>query len=150
VLEGKCSCGAARIALAKPPKYRFYCHCTICQSVYRAPFSDAMFINAKAVTVETPNALYFKRYRPGQALERGRCTTCDDPVIAMADLPFNAQLAFVPARIFDDQDQLPEAAVHIHYGTRQADIDDDLPKRNSPFASQMALTGPLIRALVAG
>ena len=46
--------------------------------------------------------------------------------------------AFISTRNFVDPGALPPSVMHVFYGTRTADIDDDLPKYNSWLSSQWA------------
>jgi hypothetical protein len=50
---------------------RFFCHCTICQSVYRKPFADAVIVKAGAVEVERMELIEFKKHRPPPNVNRG-------------------------------------------------------------------------------
>jgi len=46
-----CLCGATRFAVKGEPIGRFFCHCTICQTVYRKPFVDATFFWARSIAL---------------------------------------------------------------------------------------------------
>ncbi|QLC24218.1 hypothetical protein HFP57_03690 [Parasphingopyxis algicola] len=147
VFPASCSCGAARLTLTALPRHRFFCHCTVCQTVYRAPFADVTVIRADRVAIETPEAIAFARYKSPPAIERGICTNCGKPVVALADMPLSPRLAFIAAKNFDDAAALPPSSMHIHYGTRSADIDDTLPKRSGPLVSQLAAMRPILGAI---
>lgn len=147
VFRASCSCGAARLTLTALPRHRFFCHCTMCQAVYRAPFADVTVIRADRVAIDTPEAIAFARYKSPPAIERGTCARCGTPVVATADMPLSPRLAFIAAKNFDDADMLPPPSMHIHYGTRGADIEDALPKRSGPLASQLAAMRPILGAI---
>ncbi len=46
--------------------------------------------------------------------------------------------AFVEARNCVDRDQLPAPEMHVFYGTRVADAEDDLPKYSNGLTSRFA------------
>jgi len=46
--------------------------------------------------------------------------------------------AFIAAENFTNPDGLPESTMHVFYGTREADVDDSLPKYKGWFSSQLA------------
>lgn len=135
--RASCECGAVQLtvhgALA-----RFYCHCSICQRLNRAPFGDPVFLWRRYVDVEDPSQLTWKRYRWTPInLNRGTCRTCDTLVLEhLAASP----LSVVIGRAWDDQDRLPPAQGHIFYESRVADIEDDLPKRHKYIPSQLSVT----------
>lgn len=83
------------------------------------------------------------------ALNRGVCTACGSPVLALTPGPAAIGLAFVPARTFDDPSELPSATQHIFYDRRVADIDDALPKVSGYWRSELAVGGLVGRGLLA-
>lgn len=137
-----CSCGDARLDLATRPRTRFLCHCTICQSVYRDAYADATIV--RRGTIRRYENVEFKRHRAPPSLSRGTCVSCGEPVVGML-----AMLAFVPARIFPQEECLPEPAMHIFYHSRQADAQDELPKHSGYFASEWAVTKLALGSLLA-
>ncbi len=149
-IMGRCPCGASSIAIEQMPKVRFYCHCTICQSVYPGNYGDATLMLAKKVKVQTPDTIEFTRHLQKGGLERGTCKSCKHPVMALLDGPGLPQLAFVPAAVIPDQADKPKSARHIFYGTRTVDVDDNLPKTNGDKASMLVFTPSVLRVVFSG
>lgn len=145
-LEGQCPCKTSRIALARMPKHRFVCHCTICQSIYPADYADATFMRADKVSLLTPETVTFGRHKTNNALERGVCQSCAHPVIAYMNMPAMPRLAFVPTALLPKDSPLPEPSRHIFYSTRKADMVDDLPKTSGELASMAMLMPGLLAA----
>lgn len=134
-----CACNATRFEVVGNPLARFYCHCRICQSLYRQPFADVTAWWGNGVTLPRSHNVRFKRYRPPPALRRGTCFACGQPAVGLvAVLPF-VKLAFIPAMNFSDQSVLPAAAAHIFYHRRVRDVADDLPKHTGYWASELAV-----------
>ena len=134
-----CSCNATRFEVTGNPLTRFYCHCQICQFLYREPFADVTAWWGSGVTLPTTHPVRFRRYRAPPALRRGICSACGQPAVGfMAILPFMT-LAFIPARNFVDRSALPPAAAHIFYHRRVRDVADDLPKHSGYWVSELAV-----------
>ncbi|MCZ8369202.1 MAG: GFA family protein [Porphyrobacter sp.] len=146
-LEGCCPCGTSRIALARMPRHRFLCHCTICQNVYPGDYADATITRADAVRLLTPETVTFGHYKANSPLERGVCTSCAHPVVAFMKMPAMPDLAFVPAAMLPKNRAQPRPTRHIFYGTRKADVIDDLPKTSGDLASMAVLLPDFLTAL---
>ncbi|AOL95137.1 GFA family protein [Porphyrobacter sp. LM 6] len=146
-LEGCCPCGASRIALARMPKHRFLCHCTICQSVYPGDYADATITRADAVSLLTPDTVSFGHYKANSPLERGVCNSCGHPVAAFMKMPGMPDLAFVPTAMLPKEGVQPKPSRHIFYGTRKADVKDDLPKTSGELASMAVIVPDFLAAL---
>jgi len=138
-LDCTCPCNSTRFEVEGNPLIRFYCHCRICQSLYRQPFADVTAWRANRVALPRTHLVEFKRYRPPPAVRRGICSACGQPAVGfLAILPFMT-LAFIPTRNFLDQSVLPPAAAHIFYHRRVRDVADDLPKHSGYWASELAV-----------
>jgi hypothetical protein len=142
-----CLCGASRFAVQGEPIGRFFCHCTICQSVYRKPFADATYFWAEAVASAANQPIEFRRYRPPPALSRGTCAKCGNPVVAFMRLVPGLALVFVPSQNFPRPAELPAPDCHIFYDRRIADIADSVPKLNGYWASEAHVTRTIFRGL---
>lgn len=141
-----CSCGNATFKITHPPFARFICHCTICQTVYRAPFADVTMLWATSVVLPPNHNVQFKKYRAPPALRRGTCSSCGLPVVGfLAVAPF-VQMAFVPSQNYPRSYPLPAAALHIFYHSRTADVNDPLAKISGYWRSQFAVTRLILRA----
>lgn len=143
-----CPCGASKFSLSKTPTQRFFCHCTICQQVYRKPFADVTVMSATRVSVETPDTIKFGKYKDAPALDRGICTECNNPVVGFLKAAPLVRFAFVPCINIADQDTLPDPAMHIFYHSRAADIDDDLPKIEGEKQSIRKSTGLVLKGFL--
>lgn len=137
-LSCTCACGKVTVAVSSAPFARFICHCTICQSFYKAPFSDATVLWASGTRLNAPQNVLFKKHRGPPALSRGVCVSCGRPVIAYMSVASSPQLAFVPASNYPDSYKLPPPAIHIFYRSRIADALDNLPKYSGYWRSQWA------------
>ena len=134
-----CRCNSTRFEVAGAPLTRFYCHCLICQSVYRQPFADVTAWWGHGVALPGKHLIRFRRYRSPPAVRRGSCSACGQPAVGfLSILPFMT-LAFIPATSFVDQSRLPPATAHIFYHRRVRDADDDLPKYRGYWASELAV-----------
>jgi len=144
-----CACGASGTHIHGASVARFLCHCTICQSLYKEPWADVMVFRANAITLPESHKLAFRRYRSLPALNRGVCTACGSPVIALTPGPSAIGLAFVPSRTFENPSELPPPTQHIFYDSRIADVDDPLPKISGYWRSEFAVGGMVGRGLLA-
>lgn len=144
---GACSCGQSRFQVAGKPLARFFCHCTICQSIYKAPFADVTALWSGCVDVTTPESVSYRRYRLPPALERGTCATCGEPVVGFMRLAPFVRLAFVPTRNLKAIGALPKAAAHIFYHRRIADALDGLPTYSGYWSSELAVTGMVLKGM---
>ena len=135
----KCPCEAVELRLRKPPVTRFYCHCTICQKVYRKPYADVTVHWAWNVEIPDKSLIRFKKYRPFPALQRGTCLKCEHPVAGFLTLfPF-VRLAFVPTHMYGEVSSIPSPAGHIFSHRAVAPIDDALPSYSGYVKSELAV-----------
>ncbi len=125
---------------------RFFCHCTICQTVYGRPFSDVTVSWAKHALIEIPNEVEFKRSRPPPNLNRGLRKACKMPVVGQMTLLPALRLSFVPTHVYQNPEDAPEARMHIFYDKRQGDVTDELPKYSGYVRSELAVS----RLILAG
>ena len=144
IAQGNCSCGRSRFTLSRIPTRRFLCHCTICQTVYKQPFADALITNARTVEVSPDSALGIHRLNGSKSIDRGICEQCNEPTIGFMKLMPGVELAFVPAHTLKQACGLPSPAMHIYYEARAADIADDLPKHETAGQSMAACLWPFI------
>jgi hypothetical protein len=135
-----CPCGASRFSVIGTPVTRLYCHCTICQSVYRQPYADVTVWWAGGIRLPEAQRIEFKRYRLPPALQRGTCASCGRPVVGFLRLAPFIRLAFVPSVNVTDRSGLPAPRGHIFYHRRVSDAGDDLPKLSGYWPSELAVT----------
>ena len=147
-LHGQCSCGQSRFALSRAPTRRFLCHCTICQSVYKAPYADAMITNAATVAIDPQSRLAFHHLNGSKSIDRGICESCGTPTIAFMRLAPGIRLGFVPSGTIAGQAGLPDPAMHIFYESRSTDVADSLPKYDTPARSMRACLWPFVAGLI--
>jgi len=77
----QCPCGTNQFSAQGEPIVRFFCHCTICQDKYQAPFADVTLFKLPAVTLPEQATTYGK-YKRFVAIDRGICDACHKPVMA--------------------------------------------------------------------
>ena len=77
----QCPCGTNQFSTHGEPIVRFFCHCTICQDKYQAPFADVTLFKLPAVTLPEQATTYGK-YKRFVAIDRGICDACHKPVMA--------------------------------------------------------------------
>lgn len=135
-----CSCGTVKLQVKKPPLVRFNCHCTICQSVYKKPFADAVVLRRKDVVVEDMAKINFKKHRPPPNLDRGICPSCEKPAVGFMKLGPGMDMCFLPSHMFENADDLPPTDLHIFYKFRSADVEDSLPKYQTYLTSNLGFT----------
>lgn len=145
----QCACGATRFSVQGPPLLRGFCHCTICQEFNQSAFADISVYRAGDVAMPDSDTLEFRAYRPPPAVQRGRCKACGGPAIEVMQIFPLPRLIIVPSG------HLPAAcrrdpALHVFYNSRQADVDDDLPKYSGYWKSQLAFGRRLLGALLRG
>ena len=116
---------------------RFYCHCTICQKQYKAPFVDVTLFKLDEVELPENHGINFSRLKRFGAVDRGHCPSCKNPVMAKIG-EGEKGFAFVAARNYVNAEALPEPEMHVYYGTRVDDIDDSLPKYKNAISSRFA------------
>lgn len=143
-----CPCGESHFSFSGAPLCRFYCHCTLCQEVYQAPFADAFLMQIDEPFEMTKGEVEFARKKANGGIERGLCPHCHAPLFARFPQSFLSKLAFVTAARFPAGTNLQPVDRHIFYGTRVADIDDDLPKYSSALSSNFGLTPAMLRGLL--
>lgn len=148
--KAQCPCGEARIRIDHLPRLRFFCHCTICQQVYKRDYSDVTVMLAKHVHVSNDANISFGQYKAPPALDRGTCKSCDHPVVGFLKAPGMPRLAFIPAAVLPGGPKMPQPQRHIHYGTRIKDVADNLPKTESEVMSNLVLMPSILRVALAG
>ena len=139
----QCPCGTNKFSAVGEPIVRFFCHCTICQDKYQAPFADVTLFKLPSVRLPGQATTYGK-YKRFAAIDRGICDACHKPVMAKMGSG-DKGYAFISTQNFVDPSALPPSIMHVFYGTRAADIEDDLPKHSSWLSSQWAFL-KLLRA----
>jgi hypothetical protein len=149
-VTGSCPCGACSFEALRAPQARLICHCTLCQAFTGQGYSDVAIMPGSKVILHNEAGILFRRYKrfrfPPPNLNRGRCRICDSPVVETAG-PAAMRLLFLPVANFHRSEHVPRAGVHMFYEHRQADADDDVPKRCGYFPSQRALVGLIAKSL---
>ena len=132
----QCPCGVNQFSVSGEPIVRFFCHCSICQKKYDAPFADVVLFKLSDVTMPD-QAVSYGRYKRFVAIDRGICDHCHKPVMAKMGKD-DKGYAFITAQNFTEPEALPKSAMHVFYGTRKTEIQDALPKHSNWFSSQLA------------
>lgn len=143
----RCECGQTQVTLAKPPMLRFHCHCTICQELYKQPFSDVTVMWAKHAKLTQSEHIEYRR--PGLLLKRGVCTQCEQPIFATMTLFPGLKLVFIPASRYENKALLPRASAHIFYHRTQAEMNDGLLKVKGFIKSELVISWLIIKSAVA-
>ena len=141
----QCPCGHTRYEVHGEPIVRFYCHCTICQQQYDAPFADVTLYKMDAVTLPPGNDIAFGQYKRFAPVDRGRCVKCDKPILSKMGQGDKAY-AFVATRNCQSPELLPDPELHVFYGTRVADATDSLPKYRNWVSSRLAFIKYIVGA----
>ena len=141
----QCPCGTTRLEVQGEPIVRFHCHCTICQTQYNSPSVDVALFKLSQVQLAQDNTINFSRLKRIGAVDRGRCTSCEKPILSKMGEGEKAY-AFVAARNCLNAEDLPPAEMHVFYGTRVADVADNLPKYGNALTSRYAF----IKRMMAG
>ena len=144
--SGSCRCGSSKFEVNGDLLGRFFCHCTICQSVYKQPFADVTAFRARDVELPLNSKVEFKRLRSPPAVNRGICPECNSPVVGFMSLLPGLRLGFVPSANFQDRRELPEPFAHIFYQSWAADVSDAVPKVSGYWRSEWAVGRNLIAA----
>ena len=132
-----CPCETNQFEVSGPPVTRFFCHCTICQEKYQAPYADVVLFPLAGLTLPENHSISFGQYKRFGAIDRGMCTDCHRPVMAKAG-EGSKGLAFISAHNVANAASLPAPSMHVFYGTRVADVADSLPKYRHYLSSQFA------------
>lgn len=141
----QCPCGTTCMEVRGEPILRFYCHCTICQKQYDAPCVDVTLLKLKDLKLPADQAVSYARHKRFGAVDRGRCTKCDKPIVATIG-EGEKGYAFVAARNYLNPAALPPAEMHVFYGTRVDDIEDGLPKYKNAITSRFAFIRRMMAA----
>ncbi len=145
-----CSCGKVQFAVHGRPLLRGFCHCTICQEFNQAPFADFTLFRAKDVDIPAAKLVDFRAYRPPPAAQRGKCRSCGSPVLEIVQIFPLPKLIIVPSKNILDSIVLPKPSLHVFYHRRVADVDDDLPKFNGYWKSQLAFCYKVLASIARG
>lgn len=137
--SARCSCGRSSIHVQGPVIGRFFCHCTICQSLYQEPCADVTIILRRSVTLPASHELAFRRYKSPPALQRGLCRVCRSPVVGLTPGPSALGLAFLASRTCERPDLLPPPQLHVFYHRKIAAVEDTLPKISGYWRSEAAV-----------
>jgi len=139
-----CPCGHTNIYILTAPRARFYCHCTICQTVSRQAYADDCLQLVSDVHIPDESKIAFRAYKSPPAFNRGICKHCQSPVIAFFNpVPF-IRLAFIPSGNYSPSIKLPKSKGHMFYHRRIAEIDDALPKYEGYWSSQLATSAAIV------
>ena len=133
----QCPCGTTRYEVRGEPITRFYCHCTICQQAYGSPYVDVSLFKLDDVALPEDNGIDYRQLKRFGAVDRGFCPSCEKPILSKMGEGEKAY-AFVEARNCVNADALPAAEMHVFYGTRVEDVDDELPKYRNGISSRFA------------
>ena len=146
----QCECGQTQLSLIKPPMLRFHCHCTICQNLYKRPFSDVTVMWASNVKLIQGKRMEYRR--PGLLLKRGVCTGCEQPLLAYMTLFPGLKLAFVPGNRYSNPSALigglPKPSAHIFFHRSEQEIDDGIGKYKGFIVSELVSSWLILKSAI--
>jgi len=145
-----CQCSRSEFTASGRPLARLYCHCQICQALYRQPRADVTIWWGQSVELPEDQRIQFKRYRLPPAISRGTCPSCGLPVVGFLRLAPFVRLAFVPAMNFPRRTGLPRPSAHIFYHRRVRDAADRLPKISGYWPSELFVTKLILASMLGG
>lgn len=145
--NASCQCHETAFAIHGKPLLRGFCHCSICQEFNEAPYGDITIFRARDVDLPDEQKVNYKYYTSPPMVRRGKCAACGKPAVETLSLPLMPELVIVPSANVHESGLVPEPAMHIFYGSRQADVQDELPKYQGYLRSQLAFSMKLIKAL---
>ncbi len=143
-----CQCGGSKFTVGGRPLARLYCHCEICQALYRQPRADVTIWWGQSVELPQNQRVRFKHYRLPPAINRGTCLSCGLPVVGFLRVAPFVQLAFVPAMNFPRGAELPRPSAHIFYHRRVKAARDRLPKISGYWPSQLYATKLILAGML--
>lgn len=146
--ECQCECGSTQFSIHAKPLIRIFCHCTNCQEFNDAAFADISIFKSKDIQFSDKHKVNFKKYKAPPAVRRGKCATCNKPIIEFLDLPVLPMLTIVPSENIPLGEFLLEPSIHVFYHSRIAEINDSLPKHSGYLKSQIALSAKLIPTML--
>lgn len=144
----QCECGATQFKALGEPLFRAYCHCTICQEFNNSDFADITIFRGRDIELADDQPVQFNTYRRPPNVQRGKCGVCDKPAIEFMHLPLMPSFVFVPTDNIKNENLIPAPALHMFYNRRVQDAQDDLPKYEGYWPSQLGTTRHLFRALM--
>lgn len=147
-INASCQCGSAGFSIQGQPLLHGYCHCSICQAFNDAAYGDITLFRARDVTLPEAGKVEYRYYTSPPMVHRGKCVACGKPAVETLSLPLMPGLVIVPTANIHEPERVPAPSIHIFYGSRRADIEDDLPKYEGYLASQLAFGWQLTRALL--
>jgi hypothetical protein len=127
---------------------RFLCHCTICQAFNNSAQADICVYTNGQVRLPDDHPVDFQTYRRPPAVDRGKCRACGQPAIEYFRLPLLPDIVFVPSANHPDPAALPAPAMRMFYNSRVADAEDDLPRHEGYWPSQLAFLRGYLAGLI--
>ena len=143
-ISARCECGKSQVELNKAPMLRFHCHCTICQNLYKQPYSDVTVMWSKDAKLTQSEHIEYRR--PGLLLKRGVCTQCEQPIFATMTLFPGVKLAFIPASRYDDSTILPDPSAHIFFHRSEVEMDDCIGKTKGFIKSELMISWLIVKS----
>jgi len=141
VLEATCLCGACQLRGEGPILFSSVCHCSMCQRWTGAPFTHYVgFPSGKLRCVQGEDKL--SEYKSSPTLSRYACSACGTRLMneshdkGYRDMPAGVLERDAEGRILGVGRALAPR-LHIFYGSRQADVQDELPKLKERVGSAL-------------
>lgn len=142
----RCTCGAVTFEATAPPLFGIVCHCTLCQRFTGRDFADLLVYRTRDLRGLADAPIEYVKLRPPPNVPRGKCSACGTPMIDVLTLPLVGSWSMIPREAHAATEDLPGPVGHMFYHRRVRDCDDDLPKYEAYWPSELAFMTALFRA----
>ena len=124
--EGRCLCGAVRLAIDAEPLAVRTCWCRLCQYLGAGSATVNVCFPAEAVKAQGEVRWFANKSDSGNDMRRGFCPTCGTQIFSMAQQ--RPHLMFVRAGVLDDRSiAAPQATIWTSEAPDWACINPELP-----------------------
>lgn len=126
--ELSCDCGALQMTARGAPELSLYCHCGSCRDLYNEDVMSGTGWADHAVDLPDESSMY-EYSIPDKQMRRFGCPTCGAVMYGLHSpgIPVILHGRFRAANGGELPAELAPT-LHLFYGERVLDIDDDLPK----------------------
>jgi len=115
-MKGRCSCGAIRYRMSRPPMFVHCCHCSWCQRETGSAFVLNALLETAQLVVEGAPAMRMIPSASGRGQEIARCPHCQ-VVLFSHYAGLGRRLAFVRVGTLEDPAAFPPD-IHIFTSTK--------------------------------
>jgi hypothetical protein len=128
IYQLSCDCGALTLTDRGAPELSLYCHCGSCRDLYNSDILSATAWSDDNVDLPSGDNV-FEYAHPRKQMRRFGCAQCGTTMYAR----HRPGIPVIPHGLFRSANNgvLPAElapTMHLFYGERVLDVDDDLPK----------------------